>query len=283
MSDGLDISIEEPEVEVDVKSDVLVGPQGPQGKEGKQGEQGIPGEKGEPNVLTIGTVTKGDEASAEIVGDTPNQVLNLVLPKGDKGDKGEPFEYEDFTPEQLEGLTPQKGVDYFTEGEKQEVANEAKELTEIAIQPTLQNNLKSAKDYTDNAIVRDFKDITFDSKTMTIVLTRHDNTTFTIDLPIENTVKNGRYDADTQELVLILVSGQEIKIPASGLIDDYDGLETATIQCVVSADNKISCNIKAGSITKTLLTTELQNEIDGKLNKSAFVYDEETETLSITI
>lgn len=30
---------------------------------------------------------KGEEASATIEGDSPNQVLNLVLPKGDKGDK----------------------------------------------------------------------------------------------------------------------------------------------------------------------------------------------------
>lgn len=37
--------------------------------------------KGDPNVLKIGTVEKGEEASAEIIGDSPNQILNLVLPK----------------------------------------------------------------------------------------------------------------------------------------------------------------------------------------------------------
>ena len=41
--------------------------------------------KGEPNTLTIGEVTKGDEAQASITGESPNQTLNLVLPKGDKG------------------------------------------------------------------------------------------------------------------------------------------------------------------------------------------------------
>lgn len=40
---------------------------------------------GQPNVLTIGSVTSGDTASAEILGDSPNQTLNLVLPKGDSG------------------------------------------------------------------------------------------------------------------------------------------------------------------------------------------------------
>lgn len=39
--------------------------------------------------LSIGEVTTGDEASASITGDAPNQKLNLTLPKGEKGDKGD--------------------------------------------------------------------------------------------------------------------------------------------------------------------------------------------------
>ena len=112
--------------------------------------------------------------------------------------------------------------------------------------------------------------ISYNQETCTIVLTRHDNTTFTIDLPIENTVKNGHYDANTKELVLVLVSNQEIRIPASGLIDDYAGVDTATIQLTISADNKISANIIAGSITKTLLTTELQAELNDKVGSEVF-------------
>lgn len=161
------------------------------------------------------------------------------------------------------GEPGKKGDSYIlTESDKTEISN----MTKQSLQPDLANNLKSAKDYTDNSIARDFKDISFNETTMTFVFKRHDNTTFTVDLPIEQTVKNGRYDEATKELVLVLVSGQEIKIPASGLIDDYDGVDTATIQCSVSADNKISCNIIAGSISKTLLTTELQAEINDKVN-----------------
>jgi hypothetical protein len=40
-------------------------------------------------VLSVGTVTSGATASATITGTSPSQVLNLVLPKGDKGDKGD--------------------------------------------------------------------------------------------------------------------------------------------------------------------------------------------------
>ena len=68
------------------------GPQGDKGDRGDTGPQGDKGEKGDTgpsNVLSIGSVTKGDEANATITGESPNQILNLVLPKGDKGEQGE--------------------------------------------------------------------------------------------------------------------------------------------------------------------------------------------------
>lgn len=67
-----------------------------------------------------------------------------------------------------------------------------------------------------------------------------------------------------------MVSDQEIRIPVSGLIDDYTGVDSATIQIVISADNKITCNIKSGSISKTLLTTELQEELNDKVGTEVF-------------
>ena len=197
-----------------------------------------------------------------------------------------------------DGYTPVKGVDYFdgkngsngrdgVDGKDYVITDKDYQaigaVVETNIQPTLEENLKDSKDYVDNAIIKDIKNVSYNQSTGTFTFTRHDNTTLTVDLPIEQTVKDGRYDENTNELVLVLVSGQEIKIPVSGLIDDYDGVDTATIQCVVSADNKITCNIKSGSISKTLLTTDLQNEITNKVNKTSFVYDEETETLSISI
>lgn len=58
------------------------------GERGPQGEMGPVGPPGPTNTLTIGSVTKGDEASASITGTSPNQELNLVLPKGDTGPQG---------------------------------------------------------------------------------------------------------------------------------------------------------------------------------------------------
>lgn len=51
------------------------------------GEQGL---VGPANEITIGTVERGDVASATITGEAPSQTLNLVLPKGDPGPQGEP-------------------------------------------------------------------------------------------------------------------------------------------------------------------------------------------------
>lgn len=53
-----------------------------------QGPTGPQGEPGPANTLKIGTVASGTTASATISGSSPNQTLNLVLPKGDKGDTG---------------------------------------------------------------------------------------------------------------------------------------------------------------------------------------------------
>lgn len=67
------------------------GDTGPKGADGVQGQAGAKGDKGDtgatPN-LTIGTVTTGTDAAATITGTAEAPVLNLTLPKGEKGDPG---------------------------------------------------------------------------------------------------------------------------------------------------------------------------------------------------
>lgn len=67
----------------------LVLPKGDQGPQGVAGPKGEQGSTGPANTLSIGSVVKGDNASASITGEAPNQTLNLVLPKGDQGAKGD--------------------------------------------------------------------------------------------------------------------------------------------------------------------------------------------------
>jgi len=60
---------------------------------GPQGPQGDVGPVGPANELTLGEVTTGDpgtEAEATISGTPPNQVIDLVLPRGDTGAQGNP-------------------------------------------------------------------------------------------------------------------------------------------------------------------------------------------------
>ena len=165
-------------------------------------------------------------------------------------------------------VVPEKGVDYYTAEDILDMSSDVKNQVETDITPILASNLQNAKDYTDNQNANDIKNVEYNSTTGVLTFTKHDNTTITVDLPVEEIVTRGYYDSLSQDLVLVLASGQEIRIPASGLIDDYTGITSATIQVVVSADNKITCNIVSGSISKTLLTTELQNEITGKANAS---------------
>lgn len=65
----------------------LTGPQGPKGDTGTAGAQGETGPAGPANVLTIGTVSQG-AAAATITGTAPNQILNLVVPRGEQGEQG---------------------------------------------------------------------------------------------------------------------------------------------------------------------------------------------------
>ena len=82
---------------------------------GNKGDTGASGGSGETTVvnptITIGTVTNGDTASATITGDSPNYTLNLVLPKGAKGDKG------DTGVKGTDGITPTIAVGTTTTGE----------------------------------------------------------------------------------------------------------------------------------------------------------------------
>lgn len=64
------------------------GEKGDKGDPGEKGAQGPQGNDGVPNTLSIGTVASGMTPSVTITGTAPNQVLNLVLPKGDKGEQG---------------------------------------------------------------------------------------------------------------------------------------------------------------------------------------------------
>lgn len=71
---------------------MIKGEKGDKGDQGPQGEQGIQGIAGVNATIAVGsTVTgaAGTEASVENSGTASNAVLNFVVPRGDKGEKGD--------------------------------------------------------------------------------------------------------------------------------------------------------------------------------------------------
>ena len=77
--------------------------------QGSKGDTGATGATGPANVLTIGSVTSGKVASATITGEAPNQVLNLVLEKGDKGATGDKGDTGDTGPQGKQGIQGLQG------------------------------------------------------------------------------------------------------------------------------------------------------------------------------
>lgn len=120
------------------------------------------------------------------------------------------------------------------------------------------------------------KQVKYDNKSSTFTFIAYDNTQVVVDLPIEETVIDGGYDPETQELYLVLVSGQEIRIPATDLVNDYEGLETATIQILISADNKITAHIKGGSITENLLSQEVAAKLNKVIDLTPYITKQES-------
>ncbi|MFI3171749.1 MAG: hypothetical protein R3Y09_06685 [Clostridia bacterium] len=116
-----------------------------------------------------------------------------------------------------------------------------------------------------NKVDTDIKDVSYNESTGVLTFTKQNSTIQVVDLPIENIVSSGSYDEVTKELVLNLVSGEEIRIPVSGLIDDYTGLDGDNIQINISADNIISAVLKNRAVSKSHLTDELVAELDAKL------------------
>ena len=153
---------------------------------------------------------------------------------------------------------------------------------------------------------------------MTLQLKNSDGTvisTGSIDLPLETVVVGGRYDNTTKKVILTLengntidfsvadlVSGLQTEITstnklASDLVDDTNsGNKFVTTTEKQKWNNKGTYSKPSGGIPKTDMTSEVQTslnkadtalqqhqDISGKVDKTSFVYDSTTETLSITI
>lgn len=100
-----------------------------------KGDVGEKGETGPANCLQIGIVEEGDEASATITGETPNQILNLILPRGEQGEKGE---------QGIQGEKGEPGATY----DDTEVRNKIISITQHIYQLKITSNINAGAEVT---------------------------------------------------------------------------------------------------------------------------------------
>lgn len=122
-------------------------------------------------------------------------------------------------------------------------------------------------------IDKHIKGVYYNPDNAIFTFTFEDGTTEEIDTPLENTVTDGRYDESTDELVLILVSGQEIRIPAANLNKLYSGGKTSTINTKVNSEGKITADLNLGSIGNSYLSTELLQIINNAIQPTGDTKD----------
>ncbi len=98
----------------------LVGPQGPQGPQGEIGPQGIPGTPPQLRIGRVDTLNPQQNAYVNITGTPSNVILSFGIPKGEKGDEGEPGPSPDlsnyYTKGEVDNLIPEvpTNISYFT-------------------------------------------------------------------------------------------------------------------------------------------------------------------------
>ena len=85
--------------------------------------------------MQIGLVEEGDEASATITGEAPNQILNLILPRGEQGEKGE---------QGIQGEKGEPGATY----DDTEVRNKIISITQHIYQLKITSNINAGTEVT---------------------------------------------------------------------------------------------------------------------------------------
>ena len=157
-----------------------------------------------------------------------------------------------------DGYTPQKGVDYFTQEDIEEIEGDI--LNEVYTKSETDTLLEGKADTTDipdvsSFITKDVNNLTnYTLKTntgslidleindttyvVTLKLKNQDGTvisTDTIDLPLESVVVSGRYDNTTKKVILTLENGSEVDFSVADLV--------AGLQTEITSQNKLASDL----------------------------------------
>ena len=105
------------------------------------------------------------------------------------------------------------------------------------------------------------KNLSTDPAAGIITVTRMDDSTFTIDIPKSLVFQSANFDNTANEIVITWSDNSQSRIPVEGLVDVYTGSIGDVIQISVSGDNIISAIVKEGSIDRSLLSSDLQGDL----------------------
>lgn len=82
-------------------------------------------------------------------------------------------------------------------------------------------SLAVEQNYMWGKVQKSVQSITLNSVNGVLTITYNDNTTSTIDLPLEYIIQDGYYDNETNNIVLVMENGSTIEIPAGDLVNEY--------------------------------------------------------------
>lgn len=97
--------------------------------------------------------------------------------------------------------------------------------------------------------------------------------TIDITLPKDNFVKSGKYDKQNKQIVLEMVNGPAVVIPAADLIDDTEFANTNTVNMNVSPEGVVTANVRVSETGDNTIQVKedglyvAPTNLDGKLDK----------------
>lgn len=177
-------------------------------------------------------------------GDAWNLIIHLEGDQGPAGPQGIQGVRGPEGPIGKEGYTPVRGTDYWTPEDEEIIRQsivsevqlglsgkvdkvEGKGLSTEDFTTLLKLKLEELQNYDDRNIrellEKALYNVTIDVKTGILTFHTIDESSFTVDLPLELIVSDGYLDNDTNTIVLVLANGNTIDIPVENLVRDFYG------------------------------------------------------------
>lgn len=91
-----------------------------------------------------------------------------------------------------------------------------------------------------------FRSVSYNASSGVLTFERLNGSELNIDLPLELLIKSGYYDETTNELVLVLANGEELRIPITDLVNEYYADDTTL--SLKNINGKLTFGVKNGGI-----------------------------------